>query len=1034
MRKKLLIILTTLVVLCFSLCGLFACGKDCDHTYSDNFTCHDRVCTKKKCGHVEYASSIHNLDDVFSCHDRTCSDCGETVKATTSHFLSTNVPCKVASCLLCGDTIPASCDHTLESFRKEPDCLTDGFMGQQCSICGYVIGDKLDSYGHDFDSDGNCKNSCGITYNEYYHDEFDVHTYNNDASCKARICTVCGKVVYAQTSHMYVTNGDCADKLCVLCGNVSMGTHEHEIETGAHTCVNNLCKNCEEIVPATTSHVVVGDSCACGYKLATANMTFANSPSGYKLTAYNGTDKNIIIPATYNGSPVVGIADRAFINNDNLVGVSIPKSVKEIGYRAFLGCDNLSNVVFEAGSALNSISDGAFTDCVSLKNIAIPAEVTAISNGAFEGCIALNNVSLPKTLTKIDTNAFKGCTSLTTLIIPETINSLGYSVFADCTSLIAVSFSNAKNLNSLGQNTFLNCSSLSKVVIPESVVHIGANAFANCTSLLDITIPKSVEQLHSTAFTNCKKLVHVKNLSAEPIVMGDFDYELVTNSKTGFNTSINYEENGVITYVKNNVNYVIGYVGDSTELDMSTLTDVEEIYTNAFIGRNFTKVVIPACVKKIGANAFGNCANLNDVQFSGESELTEIGAQAFSGCQMLFTFTLPEKVENIGANAFYNCIRLVNFRNLAGNVQLGSITNNIEFESVTDKTSTFTNKIVKDGDLTLLKAGDKTYLMAYTGVSTTLDLSAKQITNVYSYAFNNNESLQSIILPAALKSVEESAFKGCSSLTEITIPDTVETIGLYSFADCISLTTVNFGVNSALSLISKGAFENCSKMLQFSIPKSVKAIDDRAFYGCENLQTLTFASDSTIESIGKEVFFNCVSLGVLNVPSSVKTIGDYAFYNCKVLAEINFDSDTQIQKIGNYAFSACNGITVLDLGRCNYLYEVGEYAFSNCAKLEDLILPYNVVEIEEQTYYLKVLKDAFLGCSSAKNFYFMGNVEDWIIFDDDDVSNGEFYRKYDDFIDPTVNFYYYSEQQPPQDGNEHWHYDNNGIATPWQQN
>ena len=1029
MRKKLLIVLTLIMVCCLAL-GVSACGKNHDHVYSDNLTCHDRACTQKNCDHVEYASTAHAIDNAYSCRDRVCADCGETVKATTSHFLNTTIPCKVASCLLCGDSIPASCEHDLKDFRKEPDCFTDGFMGQVCEVCDYVVGEIIPAYTHDFNENGVCKNSCGTTFNEYYHDEFDVHTYTHDASCKARICTVCGKVVYATTSHMYVVDSDCADRVCVLCGNVSVGTHDHELESTAQKCCDNVCLKCGLIVPASTEHNFVSNTCACGYKLA-SGMTFTNTTAGYKVSGYTGSDKFVAIPSTYNGSPVIGIADRAFVDNDTIDGISIPKSIKEIGYRAFFGCDNLTSVTFEKGSELKFIDEGAFANCASLERIAMPIKVSVIPNGAFKDCISLKEVSLQKGVTEIKTEAFKGCTALTNIIVPETITTLGYNVFADCTSLVCVSFSNTKTLSSIGQNTFYNCSSLSKVIIPDSVVHIGANAFANCTSLLDVSIPKNVQQIHSTAFTNCRKLVHIRNLSTQSLVLGDFEYELAKDTKTGFNTSIKYDESGVIVYVKNNVNYVIGYVGDSTVLDMSSLENVEEIYPNAFIGRNFTKIVIPECVKKIGENAFSNCADLNDVQFAGNSQLTEIGAQAFSGCQMLFSFTLPENVTSIGVNAFYNCIRLVNFRNLASKVDIGSIKNNLEFECVTDKTTAFTNEIVVDGDLTLLKAGTKTYLMAYTGVATQLDLFDKQITNIYSYAFNNNDTLQRIVLPANLKGIEESSFKACSLLTEITIPSAVESIGLYAFADCINLTTVNFDVDSNLSLISIGAFENCSKISAITIPKSVQKIDNRAFNGCEKLSTLEFENGSTLKTIGEEVFYNCITLSSLSVPNSVTNIGDYAFYNCKGLTQINFAQGTQIQTIGNYAFSACSSIVSLDLGRCKNLYEVGEYAFSNCAKLEDLVLPYNVVELNDQTYYTKVLKDAFLGCTSAKNFYFMGSVEDWLIFDDDDVTNGEFYRKYNDFIDPTVAFYYYSEQQPPQDGNAHWHYDN-GTPTSWQ--
>ena len=59
------------------------------------------------------------------------------------------------------------------------------------------------------------------------------------------------------------------------------------------------------------------------------------------------TDAEIIIPATYQGAPVVEIAENAFALTDAIVSVEIPASVVAISPNAFYLCVGLESVVFK---------------------------------------------------------------------------------------------------------------------------------------------------------------------------------------------------------------------------------------------------------------------------------------------------------------------------------------------------------------------------------------------------------------------------------------------------------------------------------------------------------------------------------------------------------------------------------------------------------------------------------------------------------------------------------------------------------------
>ncbi len=58
-------------------------------------------------------------------------------------------------------------------------------------------------------------------------------------------------------------------------------------------------------------------------------------------------DSEIIIPSTYQGKAVTGIAQEAFAYTETIASVYIPASVKKIQANAFLLCMNLEKVTFE---------------------------------------------------------------------------------------------------------------------------------------------------------------------------------------------------------------------------------------------------------------------------------------------------------------------------------------------------------------------------------------------------------------------------------------------------------------------------------------------------------------------------------------------------------------------------------------------------------------------------------------------------------------------------------------------------------------
>ena len=223
--------------------------------------------------------------------------------------------------------------------------------------------------------------------------------------------------------------------------------------------------------------------------------------------------------------------------------------VKEIGKKAFIGCNKITTVALPEG--LTCIDSLSFFDCGRLSSVLLPASLTSIGTNAFSNCEELSDVAFPTGLKSIGSHAFIRCNNLTSIYIPESVISIGVDAFGGCATLSSIivhddnalydSRGNCNAIIETATNTLLNgCSNtvipesvasigsvafygnilLKSIIIPKSVIRIGDNAFADCINLISITIPKSVMTIESFAFYGCDNIQSVYVLSQNPPELG----------------------------------------------------------------------------------------------------------------------------------------------------------------------------------------------------------------------------------------------------------------------------------------------------------------------------------------------------------------------------------------------------------------------------------------------------------------------------------------------------------------------------------
>ena len=100
------------------------------------------------------------------------------------------------------------------------------------------------------------------------------------------------------------------------------------------------------------------------------------------LLGYVGTDTDLVLPGNYNGNPYE-IYKYAFYGCSGLTSVTIPSSVRSIGYYAFCDCSGLTSVTIP--DSVTSIGSSAFSGCSGLEEIhfyGTKSQWKAISKGS----------------------------------------------------------------------------------------------------------------------------------------------------------------------------------------------------------------------------------------------------------------------------------------------------------------------------------------------------------------------------------------------------------------------------------------------------------------------------------------------------------------------------------------------------------------------------------------------------------------------------------------------------------------------------
>lgn len=145
----------------------------------------------------------------------------------------------------------------------------------------------------------------------------------------------------------------------------------------------------------------------------------------------------------------VTIIEKKAFEFSKMQSISLPSTLKTIGAQAFLGCENLIQIV-------------------------IPDGVSNIEEAAFGGCRELTMLDFGSGLRELKREVFAGC-SIKVLTIPGSIEVIGPSAFERCRKLESLTIMNGVRI--ISESAFSQCIKLSSIEIPATVTSIGESAF-----------------------------------------------------------------------------------------------------------------------------------------------------------------------------------------------------------------------------------------------------------------------------------------------------------------------------------------------------------------------------------------------------------------------------------------------------------------------------------------------------------------------------------------------------------------------------
>lgn len=241
---------------------------------------------------------------------------------------------------------------------------------------------------------------------------------------------------------------------------------------------------------------------------------FEFDPETGLISAYIGTDVDVVVPREIDGVTVVGFANyNAFHSCQDYTDSSVetnrtewvhlrtlvlPETIKELPGMMLAYCQQLETFVCYA--PLESTGGNQFMLCRSLNNVIFVNGVREIGNYAFDSAGPLGNLYFGKHLVKIGQQAFNFA-GLTSFVADA--ESVEYGAFTECQNLTSLHFTS--KMKSFGENCIINCPNLTEICFDGcDLTTSPMGLMMNVAPKLTVRVPEGMSEENLRHAQNCQ--------------------------------------------------------------------------------------------------------------------------------------------------------------------------------------------------------------------------------------------------------------------------------------------------------------------------------------------------------------------------------------------------------------------------------------------------------------------------------------------------------------------------------------------------
>lgn len=448
----------------------------------------------------------------------------------------------------------------------------------------------------------------------------------------------------------------------------------------------------------------------------------------------------------------------------------------------------------------------------------------------------------------------------------------------------------------------------------ENVVSVDENGVIKAGTPGIATIRYYMSQ-DENVYADCKVIVYEDNV----VYVGGLYYLLkgttddtreatVTSIYGGKNTSL--DAKNVAQYYSGTINIPETIIYDGNKYT------VRKVGSYAFNCQNeLQSIYIPRTVTEIEPHAAIKAEKLNRVNVADESELVNIGEEAFKWCTGLKRFTFDGtslKMNSIDKAAFRECTALERFTWM-GNTTVKTIGHSAFYDC------SALEKVLWNGK--------------------------SELKTIQDYAFFKCISLNNFEMPNTTLSVGNSSFRYNASLTNIHLSTSLNYIDEYAYGECgFSQITLP----ESLANIQAGAFINNDFLQEIILPERLQGLGSAAFENNSKLESVTFHTAIETMTIGNNAFNQCPILNKVYIT------------NMNSFAQTNFNNAKANPANTSQHIYDANGKEIINVVLPKGTKYVNNNAFNGCAFIESIEMPATMDHVND---------DIFVGCSALKDVY-----------------------------------------------------------------